>query len=73
MTPTLWIGQNCCYYSKGNNKPLAALCVDMDESTGLATLAVFTAEGGRFVKKDMPWRNQGGVEGWNEIGQTPRE
>jgi hypothetical protein len=71
MTPSLWVGQNCVYWTKAGDKPHAALCVAMDESTGLATLAVFTEDGGRFVKKEMPWRNAIGVEGWNELGQVP--
>lgn len=67
MGRTLLIGQTCCYWPKGADKPLAAMCLDCD-GLGNATLAVFTVEGGRFVKTVGPKDSRNG-EGWGGVGQ----
>lgn len=67
MGRTLQIGQTCCYWSDGANKPLPALCVDC-EPDGTAILTVFTGAGGRFTKTCSPKTDATG-EGWGEVGQ----
>jgi hypothetical protein len=67
MGRTLQIGQNACYWSAGASKALPALTVDCDRD-GQATLVIFTAAGGRFVKTVGPL-NFPGEEGWTEVGQ----
>jgi hypothetical protein len=71
MGPKLEIGQTCCYWSTGATKPLAAICMDMDNETGKATLQVFTIVGGRFTKTCDP-KMDPTSEGWAEVGQSFR-
>lgn len=68
MGRTLQIGQNCTYWPPAATKPLPALCVDCD-ADGIATLAVFTAAGGRFTKICAPKSDAIG-EGWGQVGET---
>jgi hypothetical protein len=67
MVRTLQIGQPACYWSDGAAKPLPALTIDCD-GEGNATLAVFTAAGGRFTKMAGP-KNAPRGAGWTEVGQ----
>jgi hypothetical protein len=67
MGRTLLIGQNACYWSASGKKPLPAICIDCED--GNATLVVFTAAGGRFVKTVGPKQGAQG-EGWGEVGQV---
>lgn len=67
MGHTLEIGQTCCYWSNGADKPLAAICMDCDHD-GYATLQVFTAAGGRFTKVCNHKQDARG-EGWTNVGE----
>jgi hypothetical protein len=66
MGPSLQIGQTCCYWSKGADKPLPALVVDCEGDT--AVLAVFSPTGGRFIKT-CNQKIDRQAEGWTEVGQ----